>query len=356
VKESTQELIAATALDAATRWPRRERMKRVRAAGSCAAVLRQIPRRDELLAQARARIAAFHDAGFELVSWSERGYPRLLRSIPDPPFVLAVWGALEPADALAIAVVGSRRATRYGRQMSRDIASELSRQGLCIVSGLARGIDRAAHEGALAAGGRTVAVLGSGLANIYPREHRALAEAVAARGAVISELSLHEAPAGANFPRRNRIITGMTLGTLVVEATSKSGSLVSARLAMEQDREVFAVPGLARATNSEGVHALLKDGAKLTACAQDVIEELRPEVQELLATPRGLPDRTPEASSDPCEAQLIRALADAGDGLGLDALLARAPGGTPAALAALSRLEVRGRVWSLPGGLYQLKP
>jgi DNA processing protein len=239
--------------------------------------------------------------------------------------------------------------------MSHRLAGALSSAGLTIVSGLARGIDAAAHKGALDAGGRTIAVLGSGLSNIYPREHRKLAERISRNGAVISEFEIHEPPRSGNFPRRNRIITGMTLGTLVVEATLKSGSLISARLAMEQDRDVFAVPGPALSPNSEGVHALIRDGAKLVTIATDVVEELRPDIRALLSTS---PHRkTPQDEElDSTERDILDHLTTAQDAVDVDTLLERTDVPIPLALAALSGLEVKGRIWSLGGGLYQAKP
>ncbi len=360
VNQTTRdERVAAWAIQTMRGVPWLERVGRVRKAGSCTQAMADFPGADRRVESARESLSRVEQAGFRVLCWSEADYPRLLRAIVDPPLVLSVWGELRATDALAIAIVGSRTATRYGREMSHRLASELAQAGLTIISGLARGIDKQAHEGALDAGGRTIAVLGSGLLDVYPREHRKLAERIAARGAVISELPLDEPPRGQNFPRRNRIITGAALGTVVVEATLKSGSLVSARMALEQDREVFAVPGPALAPNSSGVHALIRDGATLVTRGEDIIEELRPELRELLARrPLSVgeapaPRRRP---SDPTETRLIETLKDAPEGLGLDHLVERARIPTPQALAALGRLEVKGVLWSLPGGVFQLKP
>ena len=202
---------------------------------------------------------ALHAKGFEALALTDASYPRLLKMAPDPPLALTLWGQLVPSDGLSLAIVGSRRATRYGLEMAARLAGELAWAGLTIVSGLARGIDGAAHRGALEKQGRTIAIVGSGLSHIYPSEHRRLAERIAENGAVLSEFATGEPPHARNFPRRNRILTGMTLGTIVVEAALKSGSLISARHALEQNREVFAVPGPARAENSAGVHALIRD-------------------------------------------------------------------------------------------------
>ncbi len=219
-----------------------------------------------------AELARVHQAGCRIVPFSNEAYPPLLREIHDPPPFLYVWGRLD-ACAYSIALVGSRRATRYGISMAERLGSDLADLGLTVVSGMARGIDTAAHKGAITAGGQTIAVLGSGLSVIYPPENRSLAERIRECGAVVSEFPMREGPNAYNFPRRNRIISGMSLGTVVVEAAAKSGSLITARLAGEQGREVFAVPGNITSRTSQGTHNLLKQGAKLVAAAEDVIEE-----------------------------------------------------------------------------------
>ncbi|MEA1951271.1 MAG: DNA-processing protein DprA, partial [Planctomycetota bacterium] len=207
---------------------------------------------------------------------ADNGYPRLLGRIDDPPSVLFLRGRILPRDGLAIAIVGTRHATQYGLKQAEQLAGSLARAGFTIVSGLARGIDAAAHRGALAAGGRTLAVLGSGVMNIYPPEHERLAEEVRENGCVISESPPLFKPLSGSFPQRNRIISGLTLGTIIVEAPERSGALITARLAMEQNREVFAVPGRVDSRASRGCHKLLRDGAKLVATVDDVIEELGP--------------------------------------------------------------------------------
>lgn len=208
-----------------------------------------------------------------IVTMTNSSYPALLLQLPDPPPFLYVKGKLDGGTG-NIAVVGSRNATRYGLSMARQLSKELTKQKLRIVSGMARGIDTEAHQGALAGGGRTFAVLGSGLDNIYPPENARLADRIADNGAVISEFPMTAEPDGRNFPIRNRIICGMSLGTVVVEATKKSGSLITANLAADQGREVFAVPGSVRSFKSTGTHSLLKQGAKLVEQAGDVIDEL----------------------------------------------------------------------------------
>ncbi len=203
-------------------------------------------------------------------------YPRQLARIEDPPSVLFLRGEILPRDELAIAIVGTRHASRYGLDQAEKLAASLAYAGFTIVSGLARGIDAAAHRGALKAGGRTLAVLGSGVLNVYPPEHKKLAEEVSAAGCLISESPPRFAPLSGSFPQRNRIISGLSLGTVIVEAPERSGALITARLAMEQNREVFAVPGLAGSREARGCHLLIRDGAKLVESADDVIEELGP--------------------------------------------------------------------------------
>jgi len=296
--------------------------------------------------------------GYRLVLLGEADYPPLLAAIPDPPIALTVRGELLREDALGLSIVGSRRATPYGRDTARRLSRDLASFGLTIVSGLARGIDAAGHEGALEASGRTLAVLGSGLDDLYPPEHRNLAERIAERGAILSEFDLDEPPHARNFPRRNRIITGLTLGTLVVEAAAKSGSLISARLALDQNREVFAVPGPVSSPGSEGVHALLRDGARLVTRAEDVLEELRDEVREALkhrATERREPAPSRLDALDAEEQALVTLLRSRHDALDLDLILDELSLPIDRALAALARLEMTGRVTRLPGGLYHAK-
>jgi DNA processing protein len=340
--------------------PLRERLAALTEEGNYASALGRLgvnpagPR----LRRAEADLERMTRRGYRLLVLGEPDYPPLLSAIPDPPIALTVRGELHREDALALSVVGSRRATPYGRDTARRLSRDLASFGLTIVSGLARGIDGAAHEGALEASGRTLAVLGSGLDDLYPREHRKLADRIAERGALLSELDLDEPPLARNFPRRNRIITGLSLGTLVVEAAAKSGSLISARLALEQDREVFAVPGPVSSPSSEGVHALLRDGARLVTRAEDVLEEFREEVREALkqrATERRepMPDEPDKLDSE--ERALLTLLRSHHDALDLDSILDGLPLPVDRAIAALSRLEVEGRIARLPGGLYHAR-
>ncbi len=239
-----------------------------------------------------AQIALAGRHNITIVTESEPAYPRLLREIYDPPSVLYVDGRLLPEDALAIAIVGTRHATRYGLNQAERLAASLARAGLTIVSGLARGVDAAAHRGALAAGGRTLAVLASGLLNVYPPEHAPLAAQIARQGAVISESPLQFQPIAGAFPQRNRLISGLSLGVIVVEAGTRSGALITAKHAMEQGREVFAVPGQIDNHLARGCHRLILDGARLIESADDVLEELGPLV-EAVPGPRGNMIRQP---------------------------------------------------------------
>ncbi len=212
-------------------------------------------------------------SGCRVLTCNDAEYPRLLLEIPDPPPYLYVRGHLK-AGRQAVAVVGSRNGTSYGKAIARRLGADLAACRLTVVSGMALGIDTSAHQGALQAGGQTVAVMGTGLNHVYPARNRKLHDAIAESGAVVTELPLNAAPDARHFPARNRIISGMTLGTLVVEATMKSGSLITARLAAEQNREVFAVPGSIDSFKSTGTHALIKQGAKLVENVQDILEEL----------------------------------------------------------------------------------
>jgi len=211
--------------------------------------------------------------GAAIVTPLDADYPEALKTIYDPPLALYVRGKLRPADRQAVALVGSRRCTFYGRSVADRLAGQLARAGLTVVSGLARGIDMAAHEGALKAGGRTLAVLGSALDRLYPPEGAELAERIAAQGAVISEYTLGREADRTTFPYRNRIVSGLAKGVLVVEADTKSGAMITARVAAEQGRNVYAVPGRIDSPASRGCHKLIQEGAKLAADARDVLED-----------------------------------------------------------------------------------
>jgi DNA processing protein len=214
------------------------------------------------------------ETGAQVLTWESPTYPRLLREISDPPPVLYVKGSLTEEDVWAVAVVGTRRATAYGREVTHQLAGALARSGITVVSGLARGIDAEAHRAALGAGGRTIAVLGCGIDRVYPPEHRKLAQEIVAQGALLSDYPVGTPPEGSNFPPRNRIISGLSLGALITEAGVRSGALITADYAAEQGRDVFAVPGSILMRGSAGTNALIQEGAKAVLCPEDILEEL----------------------------------------------------------------------------------
>jgi DNA processing protein len=296
----------------------------------------------------RAELALCRELGIDLIPRGAPGYPPPLEEIPDPPPLLYAKGTLEPRDQLAIALVGSRRCTTYGMRIAERLATSLARTGFTIVSGLARGIDAAAHRGALKAGGRTIAVLANGLAQVYPPEHDELAAEVAASGALLSELPMRQDPLAGLFPQRNRIISGLCLGVVVVEAAPKSGSLSTARHAMEQNREVFAVPGPVDSLASRGCHRLLRDGAKLVETVEDILEELGPLMREVRTAPDETPVRHPaELALSDLERSLLGRLDDRPTGV--DELIARTGLVASQVMATLSVLELKRLVRRLPG-------
>lgn len=263
--------------------------------------LRSVGIADLTIPAIRAR--AYKQSAMEILAWAAREkcsviaygsgkYPALLSEIADPPVVLYALGSLKALDMPGISIVGSRRPTIYGLQTARIIAADLAERGFCIVSGLARGIDGAAHGGCLQAGGTTLAVLGCGIDTIYPPEHRQLKGKIVASGTILSEFPPGTPPAPHHFPIRNRIISGLALGSVIVEASEKSGSLITARLALEQNREVFAVPGNIFSPSSFGPNFLIKQGAKLVQSWKDVVDEMPPslskEVYKNCAADRGL--------------------------------------------------------------------
>ncbi len=246
------------------------------------------------LAQLEAAVAR---AGVSVHTWDDPAYPSALRELPDSPPVLFVKGTLQDSDDWALAVVGTRKPTAYGREVAHHLAGELAQQGLTIVSGLARGIDAVAHRAALDAGGRTIAVLGCGVDRVYPEEHRRLAQDIIEHGALVSDYPLGTPPEAANFPARNRIISGLSRGVLVVEAGVTSGALITAEFAAQQGREVFAVPGSIFSPASQGTHRLLREGATLVTSAQDILEALHLEaVSEQRAAREAIPATLTEAT------------------------------------------------------------
>lgn len=293
-----------------------------------------------------AALAWAGQPGNRLVTLADADYPQALLASADPPVLLYVKGDTGLLNRPGLAMVGSRNASRQGEANATAFATALSSAGLTIVSGLALGIDAAAHRGGLAAKGSTIAVIGTGADRIYPSANEALAREIAERGAIVSEFPLGTPPLAANFPRRNRLIAGLARGCLVVEAAERSGSLITARLAAEIGLEVFAIPGSIHSPLSKGCHKLIKQGAKLVESAQDVLEELR---WEAVVAP---PPRQSEASEeDAGSGQLIEAIGH--DPVDLETLAARTGLTTGQLLAMLLPLELEGRIGQLPGGRYQ---
>jgi DNA processing protein len=243
----------------------------------------------------------------QVITWDSPEYPVLLSQIADPPPILFVRGKLLPTDEWAVAMVGSRKATVYGREVARRLAMDLAHNGITVVSGMARGIDGVSHKAALEAGGRTIAVLGSGVDVIYPYEHRDLAEKIIANGALVSDYALGTLPEGLNFPPRNRIISGLSLGTIVVEAGLRSGALITSDFALDQGRDVFAVPGSILNPSSAGCNRLLRDGAAMVTEVRDILETLQlSQIAEKQTAREILPENAVEAalwqqlSAEPC--------------------------------------------------------
>src|SRR6202521_1629026 len=321
--------------------------------------------------------------GARLIKWSDADYPTNLRQIADPPPFLFVRGTASLTDPNCIAIVGARAASDIGRRLSQRLGLELAAKGFTVVSGLARGIDGEAHQGALDARGKTLAVLGCGVDVIYPAEHCKLAEAIiAGGGALISELPIGTQPLAENFPTRNRILSGLCLGVVIVEAAEKSGSLITARMALEQDRQVFAVPGSPLSGKTRGSNRLLKEGAKLVECVEDVIEELAP---QMIGRPR-VAERTPTVSIEQVPApptsntsvsdevaQLFQSPADAksiegpvdststilnnlkeSERLHVDSIIESSGLNAQTVLRLLLELELEGRVTQHPGKLFSL--
>ena len=277
----------------------------------------------------------------KVLSVFDREYPELLKQIYDPPIILYIKGKIIPEDKNAVALVGSRKASMYGLETSRRISARLAATGVTIVSGLARGIDGAAHKAALKAYGRTLAVLGNGLSSIYPPENKRLADDIACSGAVISEFPMDTEPSSWNFPVRNRIISGLSLGIVVVEAAKKSGALITASRALEQGREVFAVPGKAGSATSMGAHNLIKNGARLTESADDVLDELNLVIKKTGSIKPGL---------DIEEERMYRLLSDEPEHIDIITEKSNLP--VQAVSNLLLKLEVKRLAKQLPGRNY----
>lgn len=303
----------------------------------------------DLFGRAEKEIKNASDHGAEIISLFDKRYPKALKEIYDPPILLYVKGMLPVEETPAVAVVGTRMCSPYGQRIATGISRELAQAGVVIVSGLALGIDTAAHEGALEGGGVTVAVLGGGLNSLYPSENRKLAEEIVKKGAVITEYPMDMAPQPGYFPVRNRIISGLSRAVLVVEARAKSGALITADAALEQGRDVFAVPGNADSARSQGTNALLKQGAKFVTSAEDILEELGIKGG---CHPRVSGDQSEQGfdsrfRGNDAEAKIL-ALLD-GEPLHADALIEESGLPAKSALSALSMMEIKGWVKQLPG-------
>lgn len=303
----------------------------------------------ERLTEARSLLTRCRQLGIDVLSRGDAEYPRRLQEICDPPAVLYRRGVMLPRDELAIAIVGSRRCTAYGRRHAERLSGALSRAGFTIVSGLARGIDAASHRGTLQAGGRTIAVLAGGVRDIYPPENRELAEEICRQGALISEMPIDQRPLPGLFPQRNRIISGMCLGVIVIEATRNSGALYTARHAVEQGREVFALPGPVDSLASEGCHDLIRDGVTLVRSVDDVLSTLGP-----LPTPAATSSSTTihsprELVLNPLESRILNLIP--AEPVHIDQLLQSTDMEASRVLATLTVLEMRRLIRRLPGSL-----
>jgi len=296
---------------------------------------------------AREQLERLRALGGELISFWDPRFPDGLRRTADPPAFLFAKGRLHPEDACSVAIVGTRSPTTYGRLITERLATDLALRGLTIVSGFARGVDTLAHSAAIRAGGRTIAVLGTGLDVVYPPENVRLARQICEHGALVTEYPLGTGPDAPNFPRRNRIICGMSLGTVVVEAGVKSGALITAELALEQNREVFAVPGPVNSPKSQGTNQLIRDGAVLVSSADDVIQELAPQLRQFLHE-----REQPEVPADLSESEQCVFQALGGTAKHIDLLAAELGQPTSAVLATLLTLELRGLVRQFPGKLF----
>ncbi len=297
------------------------------------------------MAQQQMELAEKH--GCRLVTFWDAEFPEILKKIYDPPAVLFVKGEIRADEETAIAIVGTRAPTEYGKLTTEKLASALCVRGLTIVSGLARGIDTVAHQAALKSGGRTIAVLGSGLDNIYPPENRRLAQEMAPHGAIISEYFFGTKPDAVNFPRRNRLISGLTFGTLVVEAGETSGALITAQAALEQGREVFAVPGSIFSPKSHGPHRLIQDGAKLIMSVEDILTELPRQLDMFAAAPL---KTAPAVALTETELTLVAQLSH--EAIHIDQLARQTGLPTARLLSILLELEFKNIVKQLPGKFF----
>ncbi len=299
---------------------------------------------------ATKQLSRLNKAEGSILSYWDKDYPELLKRIDDPPVVLFMKGALEDSDRYAVAIVGTRSPSSYGIMMAERFSEELSRLGITVVSGLARGIDTAAHTSAVKTGGRTIAVIGSGIDVIYPPENKKIVEQLVHRGAMLSEFPMGAKPDAVNFPRRNRIISGLSLGTLVIETDVNGGAMITAAMALDQNREVFAVPGAIDSKRSKGCHVLIKNGqAKLVESADDIVAELASKLKPLLQKENKLPARPP-VELTLFEQTIYHVLSE--EPVHIDVITEKANVATSEALVQLLNLEFKGLVRQLPGKMF----
>ena len=294
------------------------------------------------------QMAAIEKKGVRPITCFDTDYPELLKNIYDPPPMLFVKGTIKEEDSSAVAVVGTRNPKRYGKMMAEKLSKDLADGGITVVSGLARGIDSLAHKGALSRGGRTIGVLGCGVDVVYPPEHKKLFEAVIANGALISEFPMGTRPEAPNFPRRNRVISGMSLGVVIVQAPAKSGALLTARYALDQNREVFSVPGNVDDMQSRGTNGLIKQGAKLVEDVEDILVEIKSSLRIPIEPKPPVPDDVEEL--EPNERSVLQALSD--EPKHIDAICNQTSLEPSITLAALLSLELSGLVRQLSGKMF----
>ena len=343
-RESARKLLAAFGSPQAVLAAPMAALREVAGTSIVKALTTASPALETLIETTLNWLAAETDVPRSLIALGEPLFPAALLHAADPPLLLYAQGNTALLNGQSLAVVGSRNPTRQGTDNARSFSAELSHAGLTIVSGLALGIDAAAHEGGLEGAASTIAVVGTGLDRVYPKRHLALAHRIAKNGLIVSEYSLGTPPLPANFPNRNRIIAGLSRATLVVEAALKSGSLITARLASESGRDVFAIPGSIHSPQSRGCHALIKQGAKLVETAQDILEEFQP-------ARAATKSATPQGTLDPDEDPVLAALGF--DPATIDALIARTDWSAAALSVHLLELELSGRIARLPGQLFQ---
>lgn len=291
------------------------------------------------------------EVGGKIMTIRDASYPKRLKEIYDPPPLLYVRGDLKEEDELAVAIVGSRKTTPYGRWITEKMGQELARHGITIVSGMARGIDSHAHWGALSGGGRTIAVLGCGVDVVYPPENRNLYKRIIDQGTVLSEFAMGSPPEGGHFPKRNRIISGLSLGVVVVQASMESGSLITANYALEQGREVFAVPGNVGSDSSRGTHQLIKDGAKLVESSEDILEEVLPQWKKEKEAPQEVERPVRDLTDE--EKVLYEQLGETP--LHIDVLIRESPFDPGKVSSLLLNLELKGLISQWPGKCFSKK-